>query len=99
MESAFETKEQYLEFIKQWKQVVNDVDQRKQLTLQHFLLYAMLRRRDVMKCLSPSSKDSTLADVEYWVKDADPKYLSLWPFGDSVTPEMIGKARAITESK
>ena len=98
MESVFETKEQYLEFVDAWKQVVNDEDQRKELTLEHFILYAMLKRKDIMKCLSPSSKDSTLADVEYWTKDADVKYLSLWPFGNTVTPEMLGKARAMRES-
>lgn len=99
MESVFETKEQYLEFIKQWKHVTNNPDEHKQLTLQHFILYALLRGKDITKCLSPSSKESTFEDVKYWTEKADPKYLSLWPFGNSITHEMIVKARAIREGK
>jgi hypothetical protein len=94
MESIFETKEQYFEFIKQWRLACNQEDAAK-LTLQNFILYAMFRGRDYKKCISPSSKDDTLANAEYWTKECNPKYLDLSPFGNTITIEMIEKARAI----
>lgn len=96
MESAFETKEQYFEFVKQWRKSANSEGDDK-LTLQHFVLYALLRGRDINKCLSATSSDSTIADVKYWSEEADPKYLSLWPFGGLITAEQILKARAISK--
>lgn len=94
MESIFETKEQYFEFIKQWKQSANADDDSK-LTLQHFILYALLKGRNWRKALAESSKEETLDNARYWAEECDPKHLSLWPFGDLITAEQIKKARVL----
>lgn len=96
MESIFESKEQYLEFIKNWKKACNDKEGPK-LTFEHFILYAMLRGRDYKKCISPSSSDSTIDLAEYIAKGKDFKYLSLWPFGD-ISSQLIFEARQRLEN-
>lgn len=92
--SIFETKEQYFELVKQWKQSAN-AEEGPKLTLQHFIVYALLRGCNWRKSLADSSKEETLLNARYWAEDCDPKYLSLWPFGSLITPEMIIKVRAI----
>lgn len=96
MESVFETKEQYFEFINNWKEITNS-EQKSELTLQHFILYRMLRRKDWTKCLSESSKEQTLEDAKNWATSMNPAYLSLWPF-KGVTASMITKLREQKES-
>lgn len=97
MKSIFETKEQYLEFIKNWKLACNTEGSDK-LELQHFILYRMLKGKNWRACLSESSREDTIANARYWAESCDPKYLSLWPFV-GITSDMILKARENMENK
>lgn len=97
MESIFESKEQYLEFIKEWKRSVNDTPEGLKLTFEHFILYAILKGRDYKKCISPTSSDSTIDLAEYIAKSKDFKYLDLWPFGE-ITNQMVFEARQRLEN-
>jgi len=92
MESVFESKEQYLEMRKQWKETVNDKELRKDLTKEDMALYAVLRRKDWRKCFAPNSSDETISDIEYYLFKS--YYLRLWLYGESVTKEMIDHLRS-----
>lgn len=94
MESIFETKEQYLEFIKNWKEACNNEDGYK-LEFEHFILYRMFKGKDWNKCIAESSKDETKDNGLYIATEKKYKYLSLWPFGNTITEEMLDKARDI----
>jgi len=90
-DSQFTDKEHYAQFIEAWKEVTNDVDRRKELTLENFILYRILRGKDWRACLSPSSSEETISSASYYAFDC--KYPSLWPFGKTVTLDMIQDAR------
>lgn len=89
MESLFNSKEEFLAMRDVWKKVTNSED-RTELELIHFCLYAILRNKDWRKCLSPNSKDETIADIEWKLFKSD--YVSLWPFG-GLDKEIIGAIR------
>lgn len=93
MESIFESKEQFLEMRKQWKATCNDSELRKQLGKEDMALYAVLRRRDWRKCFASNSSDATISEIEFALKKSS--YLNLWPYGETVTKEMIDHLRAI----
>lgn len=93
MESIFESKEQYLEMRKQWKDTCNDSDLRKDLTKEDMALYAILRRRDWRKCFAPNSSEQTISEIEYYLLKSS--YCSLWMYGGTVTKEMIDHLRSI----
>ena len=92
MSSLFESKEKYLEFKTNWKKVTNDAEGPK-LTLEHFILYQMIRGKNWKTCLAPTSKESTIDSATYTAEKCNPKYLSLWPFGDTISESMIIEAR------
>lgn len=97
MESVFESKEQYFEFVKNWRAACNNPEGDK-LSFEHFILYAILRERNYKQCLSPDSSDSTIDLAEYIAKEKYFKYLSLWPFGKIVTEQMLFQVRQKLES-
>lgn len=97
MESIFETKEQYLEFKKNWKKATNDKEGTK-LEFQHFILYAILKSKDYTRCIADTSTDKTKELADYITKESKYKYLSLWPFGDTITEEMLLQARERLEN-
>ena len=93
MESIFETREEYFAFVKAWQTTYNS-EKREALGLQHYLLYRLLKGKDPKACLAESSSDYTKKLANYWLSKCKPEHLSLWPFGELVTPEMVLKARA-----
>lgn len=97
MESIFETKEEYLAFIKAWKATVNS-EKKTALTIEHFILYRMFKGRDWKVVLSETSRKETIAKATNIAEKRDARYLSLWPFGGLVTPEMAIQARANMET-
>jgi hypothetical protein len=92
MKSVFETREQYFEFIKNWKLATNDKEGPK-LSFEHFIIYRMLKGKDWKVCLASTSSDNTKAAAEYIAYKKSYKYLSLWPFG-AISEEQIINARA-----
>lgn len=90
--SIFESKEQYLTFIENWKKAANDKEGDK-LTFQHFILYALLRGKDWKKCLSEHSTEDTKYLAAEYAETMPYKYLSLWPFGGTITESMLEAAR------
>jgi len=96
MESVFESKEQYLEFIKTWKEATNDIELYKP-TFQDFIIYRILKGKDWRVCLSESSRDETKAEAEYIAYKKDPKWIAKhYPFSN-ITSEMLESARANME--
>lgn len=96
--SIFESKEQYNQFIQQWKSVTNS-EQRLNLTLEHFILYRLLKGLDWKKCIASTSSDDTMSRAEHAAVTCKAEYLSLWPFGETITPEMVNQARSLFEVK
>lgn len=89
--SIFESKEQYLEFVANWKRIFNSED-KKELEFQHYLLYAILRGKDYKKCIAETSKDETKELAEHIVWKS--QYSSIWPFV-GVTQTSINNLRAL----
>lgn len=100
-QSVFETKEQYEQFISEWKTWIKS-EQKHNTECYHFMLYAMLRGRDWRKCITPPSNPNKLVGVEKWrtlrtnlniIHNEWYNAELLAPFASAVTPEMLKTLR------
>ena len=97
--SLFRDKEHYLKFIAAFKKSA----QEKNLTTEHFMLYAMFRNRDWRKGFTPCTRKTKLANGRKPHDTMIAKYESLRfmlsrpafftstlkPFSETITPEMM----------
>lgn len=65
----FPSKQSYNFFIGAWKKFYSDKQNRASLTPSHFLLYAIMRERDHLKCFSPVRNANKL-DNSRWINYA-----------------------------
>lgn len=103
IKSLFASREDYLKFIKAWKETYKT--NKKELTLEHYLLYAMFRRKDWTKCITPCSEKKlaskgmkhpyiTMSNALYAIHNYGYTYL-LEPFKGTITDDMFDAMRGM----
>lgn len=93
MESIFETKEQYLEMRKTFKNWYNTEENKHNMQAKDFALYAAIRGKDWRKCFASNTSEQKIETIEHYLNKTKLDYLYLAPYGETITHEMITALR------
>lgn len=78
----FNSKEEYIEFKKNWCEFYNNKNSRSQLGPIHFALYAILRNKDWRKCFAHNTDKNLITRLEYTLTKGKIYSNILLPFKD-----------------
>jgi hypothetical protein len=93
MESLFETKEQYLEMRRTFKNWYNTEENKTNMQAKDFALYAAIRGKNWRKCFAPNSSEQTIETIYHYLTKTKLDYLYLTPYGSTITQDMITTLR------
>jgi len=78
----FNSKEEYIEFIKNWCEFYNNKETRSKLECIHYVLYSLIRGKDWRKCFAPNTDKKLIKLIEHIILEGSIYSYMLEPFKD-----------------